>query len=101
MSLRIQATLSNTTIGDYVVQVYKNNNGDLQGPFYYQIIGMNSNSWKVKSVDAFGQDKSQNIIYQIKRNDGTKHYIGITSIHFGSRKNKPNYISWKFIPFPK
>lgn len=93
-----QATYENTSLGDYVVQIYTNKNGNVFGPFYSKITGFNKNSWKIVSVDAFGNEiPNCNIITQIK-NDGTENIVKRTSVHFGDRKNKNNYISWKYIP---
>jgi hypothetical protein len=97
-----QATPDNTGIGDYVVQVYRNANGELHSPFYSKIVGTNAKSWKVVSVDAFGNATTPNMITQIKRNNGSKHIVKITSVKFSSdRRDMPNYISWKFTPFPQ
>jgi len=97
----IQATPENTKIGDYVVQTYRNDAGELHPPFYSKIVGTNTKSWKVISVDAFGNETTPNVITQIKRSDGSKNIVKITSVWFSNdRRNKPNYISWKFVPFP-
>ena len=99
MEHRIQAIPENTTIGDYLQKIYKNFNGVKQGPFYYRITGMNANSWKIISVNAFGDEMdTPNKIIQIKQN-GDEHIVPVTNVHFGSRRDKPNYISWKYTPF--
>ena len=93
-----QATYQNSNLGDYIVQIYTNKNGSILGPFYSKIIGFNKNSWKVISVDAYGNEiTNSNIITQIK-NDGTENKVKLTSVHFGNRKDKNNYMSWKYTP---
>ena len=73
----------NTTDKDMVVYFYKNlhNKDEYQGPFYFEISGKNKSSFKVKSIDKFGNSCEIHKIIQIKR-DGTQYNKNIRSLSF-------------------
>ena len=73
----------NTTDKDRVVYFYKNlhNKDEYQGPFYFEISGKNKSSFKVKSVDEFGNNCEIHKVIQIKR-DGTQYEKKVTSLSF-------------------
>ena len=98
MQRQIQATLENTKLNDILEYEYTNAAGEYHGPFYFKICGYNTHSWKVKSVDIYGNETKQHQITQIRQKDKTRHVINVKHIHFGERRNRPNYISWKHTP---
>tara|TARA_Y100000739_G_C20578052_1_gene451321 strand:- start:1132 stop:1503 length:372 start_codon:yes stop_codon:yes gene_type:complete len=73
----------NTTDNDRVVYFYKNlhNKDEYQGPFYFEIIGKNKSSFKVKSTDKFGNNCEIHKIIQIKR-DGKLNEKKVKSLSF-------------------
>ena len=96
----IQATRENSQVGDYLSRSYTNRNGQHQGPFYFKITGHNNNSWKVQSVDQFGNNRALPYrITQIKRN-GEEYESNITSINNSERSGSISYISYIYTPHP-
>ena len=73
----------NTSDKDIVLYFYKNlrNKNEYQGPFYFEIYGKNKSSFKVKSLDEFGNNCEIHKIIQIKR-DGTQYEKKVKSLSF-------------------
>ena len=85
----------NTIIGDHVLYFYKNkNDSKYQGPFYFVISGKNKSSFKVKSIDEYG-----NICQTYKRtqvkSDGAPYQTNITSLPF--TRSGGDYTVYKII----
>ena len=85
----------NTTLGDHILYFYKNKNNDkYQGPFYFEIYGKNKSTFKVKSIDEYGNRCETYKITQVKK-DGSYYQTNITNLSF--MRTGGNYTAYKFL----